>query len=235
MQPDQQTYRTPAMHWRMTPVHAYTITALCWIPFLAIVWLMTSGHTAVIDAAGLRYWRLQANLASIGPPWLTQMAGWITALGGVPILGATTLISAGALCRLGYRRDAALLCLTVLTGWIASTAMKAFFQKARPDIVPHLVEASGYSFPSGHSLNSAVVYISIALTFSAINEKLAPRIVLLTAAIVISLIIAWSRLWLGVHFPSDIAGGWLAGTGWAFLANTLLSRTTEERPRDHST
>ena len=95
------------------------------------------------------------------------------------------------------------------------------------EIVPHLTEAGGASFPSGHAFNSAVVYIAIALAFATLSARQSVRLAVIGTAIVLSLVIAWSRVWLGVHFPSDVAAGWLGGAGWAFLAAALLQRPAE--------
>ena len=100
--------------------------------------------------------------------------------------------------------------------------------RPRPQIVPHLTEAGGASFPSGHSFNSAVVYIAIALAFATLSARQSVRLTIVGAAIVLSLVVAWTRVWLGVHFPSDVVAGWLGGAGWAFLAAALLQRPAEK-------
>jgi undecaprenyl-diphosphatase len=86
------------------------------------------------------------------------------------------------------------------------------------------MEAGGESFPSGHSFNAAVVYIAMALAFASLSARHSVRYTLIGAAMVISAMIAWSRVLLGVHFPSDVTAGWLGGAGWAFLAAALLYR-----------
>jgi len=109
-------------------------------------------------------------------------------------------------------------------GWIVNTGLKHLIGRARPEIVPHLMEASGNSFPSGHSFNSAVVYLSIALAFAAISPRESVRLTIVATALVVSLLIAWTRVWLGVHWPSDVTAGWLGGVAWAFTASALLYR-----------
>jgi len=96
------------------------------------------------------------------------------------------------------------------------------------EIVPHLTEAGGASFPSGHAFNSAVVYIAIALAFATLSARESVRLTIIGAAIALSLLIAWTRVWLGVHFPSDVIAGWLGGAGWAFLAAAVLQRPAEQ-------
>jgi len=86
------------------------------------------------------------------------------------------------------------------------------------------MDVTGNSFPSGHSFNGAVVYIAMALAFAAISRRETVRATLIAGALAVSLIVAWSRVWLGVHWPSDVIAGWLGGAGWAFLASALLYR-----------
>src|SRR5690606_1539710 len=130
----------------------------------------------------------------------------ITALGGVMLRSLIALGGVAALFLLGLRRDALWLTATVLLGWLANSAAKLLFARARPDIVPHLMEAGGASFPSGHSFNGAVVCFALALAFMAVSERRRLRPVysrtIMATAIVTSLAIAWSRVWLGVHFPT---------------------------------
>jgi len=91
-------------------------------------------------------------------------------------------------------------------------------------IVPHLTEAGGASFPSGHSFNAALVYVALALAFAALSARRVVRWGLIGGALALSMAIALSRVWLGVHFPSDAVAGWCAGAAWAFTAAALLDR-----------
>ena len=129
-----------------------------------------------------------------------------------------------ALLFLRLRREATLLTLTIVGGWAVNSTIKALVGRPRPELVSHLTEAGGLSFPSGHSFNSAVVYISIALAFAALSPRQSVRATLVLAAMALTLAIALSRVWLGVHYPSDALAGWLGGAGWAFTAAALLYR-----------
>jgi undecaprenyl-diphosphatase len=115
--------------------------------------------------------------------------------------------------------------LTIAGGWLVNSAIKALVGRPRPEIVPHLTEAGGASFPSGHSFNSAVVFIAIALAFATLSSRQPVRLTIIGSAILLSLLVAGSRVWLGVHFPSDVVAGWLGGAGWAFLAAAMLRPT----------
>ncbi|MES2300865.1 MAG: phosphatase PAP2 family protein [Pseudomonadota bacterium] len=170
------------------------------------------------------FWRRGATLVPAGPAWVLEAVRDLTSLGGVLLRNMVALGALAALLFLRLRREAVLLAATIASGWIINTLIKVAVGRPRPLIVPHLTEAGGQSFPSGHSFNSAVVYIAIALAFAAISPRRSVRWTLVSLAIALSLAVAITRVWLGVHFPSDVAAGWLGGAGWAFLATAILHR-----------
>ena len=159
-----------------------------------------------------------------GPAWLLEAVRDYTALGGVLLRHIFAVAAAVALLFLRLRREAVLFALTVVGGWAVNSLVKGLVGRPRPEIVPHLMEAGGMSFPSGHSFNSAVVYIAMALAFAALSPRRAVRWTIVGTAMVLTLLVALSRVWLGVHFPSDAIAGWLGGAGWAFTASALLHR-----------
>lgn len=183
-----------------------------------------TGRSEGIDSAGLLFWRRGATLLPVGPEGLLEAVRDLTALGGVFLRNLIALGAIVALVFLRLRREAVLLAATIAGGWIVNTLVKLAVGRPRPLIVPHLTDAGGQSFPSGHSFNAAVVYIAIALAFAAMSPKRSVRWTLVSLAIVLSVGVAVSRVWLGVHFPSDVMAGWLGGAGWAFLAVAMLQR-----------
>jgi len=211
-----------ARSYRIDPRHALIAAAVCWAGFALIVWLVLSGRSAGFDALGLILWREGPGLVPHGPRWLLEWVRDFTALGGVLLRLLVTAGVLAALLLLRLRREAVLLLATIASGWVVNTALKALIGRPRPQIVPHLTEAGGMSFPSGHSFNSAVVYIAIALAFAALSRRESVRMALIAGAVVMSLLISLSRVWLGVHWPSDAAAGWLGGAAWAFTASALL-------------
>lgn len=184
--------------------------------------LVLSGHGSEIDSSGLLFWRRGADLVPAGPQWLLEAVRDLTALGGVLLRNLILIGVLAALLFLRLKREAVLLTATVMGGWLVNSLVKIAVGRPRPMIVPHLTEAGGQSFPSGHSFNSAVIYIAIALAFAAMSPRRSIRWTLIISAIALSIAIAISRVWLGVHFPTDVAAGWLGGAGWAFLASALL-------------
>jgi undecaprenyl-diphosphatase len=222
-----ETVTLPARGWRIDRGKALAVSALCWAGFLLLVWLVTTGGSAGFDKPGLLFWRTGVGLVPKGPPFLLEGVRDLTSLGGVLLRNLIALGAITALLFLRLRREAVLLALTVAGAWLVEGAIKSLVGRPRPEIVPHLTEAGGASFPSGHAFNSAVVYIAIALAFATLSARESVRLTVIGTAIVLSLVVAWSRVWLGVHFPSDVLAGWLGGAGWAFLAAALLQRPAE--------
>lgn len=214
----------PAHSWRIDPYHALIAAGLCWLGFLGMVIMVETGRTAGFDAFGLQFWRTGADLKPAGPPWLLEAVRDITALGGVLLRNLIAVAALVALLFVRMRREAVLLFATIVSGWIVNSLIKLTVGRPRPEIVPHLTEAGGMSFPSGHSFNSAVVFIAIALAFAAMSPRQPVRLTIIGSAVVMTLLVAISRVWLGVHFPSDVAAGWLGGAAWAFTASALLHR-----------
>ena len=146
----------------------------------------------------------------------------ITALGGVTLRNIAVLIGVTALMLIRQKRRAATLSLVILSGWLAETAVKYIVERARPDILKQLTHASGPSFPSGHSFNAALVVLALALAFKPFLNAPVLQKLLLCSAITLSLFIAYSRVWLGVHYVSDVMAGWLGGTAWALCSAPLF-------------
>lgn len=189
-----------------------------------MVIMVQTGRTAGFDGFGLQFWRTGADLKPAGPPWLLEAVRDMTALGGVLLRNLIAMGALVALLFLRMRREAVLLFATIVSGWIVNSLIKLTVGRPRPEIVPHLTEAGGMSFPSGHSFNSAVVFIAIALAFAAMSPRQSVRLTIIGSAIALTVLVAMSRVWLGVHFPSDVAAGWLGGAAWAFTASALLRR-----------
>lgn len=201
--------------------------ALCWTGLAVVTWLVLHGATGAFDRAGLLWWRA-ADGSPLGPRWLGEGVRDVTALGGVLLRNLFVLTAAAALLFLRLRRSAALLVATVAGGWAVNTLLKGLVARERPTIVPHLMEVGGMSFPSGHSFNGAVAWLAMALAFATLSNRHSVRWSVVVGALLLSACIAWSRVWLGVHYPTDVIAGWFGGIGWAFLAAALASRVMGE-------
>jgi undecaprenyl-diphosphatase len=214
----------PIHGWQIDRKKAILAGLLCWAGLGLIAYLVLTRRAGGLDAAGLLFWRTSPELTPAGPPLLIEMVRDVTSLGGVLLRNVLAIGAAVALLFLRLRGEAIWLAITVATGWLVNTGLKAVIGRTRPEIVPHLMEAGGASFPSGHSFNSAVVFIAVALAFATLSARPAVRLTIIGAAVAVSAAVAWSRVWLGVHFPSDVIAGWLGGAGWALLASALLHR-----------
>lgn len=156
-------------------------------------------------------------VAGMRRPWLTGIAVDITALGSITLV---TLISAIALCVLLSLKDhpaAWQLLLNSVGAGIWTELTKNIIERARPDEVTHLVQDSGFSYPSGHSLASASLYLTLAILAGRHLPTTKGRVLVFCLAAIIVLLVGMSRLYLGVHYPSDVASGILLGAAWALL------------------
>ena len=217
-----EAIRLPERGFTINRNKALVTAAVCWTGFALMVWFVLSGRTGGFDEWGLLAARSGDARDFAGSHLLLEIVRDTTALGGVFLRNLFAIGAVIALVFLKLRREAVLFALTVVGGWIANTAVKVLVGRERPEIVPHLMEAGGESFPSGHSFNAAVVYIAMAIAFAALSRRHSVRYTIIATAMVLSAMVAWSRVMLGVHFPSDVTAGWLGGAGWAFLAAALL-------------
>jgi undecaprenyl-diphosphatase len=152
-----------------------------------------------------------------GPAWVEETFRDLTGLGGVGVLGLLTLGTFGYLWLKGLRREAWLLLAAILGGLLVSLALKAGFQRPRPDLVSHGSLVYTASFPSGHSMLSAIVYLTGGAMLALVHRRRALRLYILGCAGLATLLVGLSRVYLGVHWPTDVLGGWAGGAAWAAL------------------
>jgi len=156
---------------------------------------------------GLRDWG--------SPSWLPKVAADVTALGGGVILTIVVLLATGLLAVQRLWLSAAATLAASISGGLVVSLVKTEVARPRPDLVDHLVQVSNMSFPSGHSANSAIVYLTLAGLASQVTVSAAARRYILVMAIIMVGAIGCSRVYLGVHWPSDVLAGWSFGTLWA--------------------
>jgi undecaprenyl-diphosphatase len=167
------------------------------------------GGTQAFDQRLLLAFRhSDANHAPLGPPPVQEAARDITSLGGTAVLTLVTLIAAGFLALDGKRHMAVFLCGSVLSGLAASTILKGVFDRPRPDLVPFSAYVSGGSFPSGHSMMSAVTYLTLGALLSRSHERKRVKAYFLLVAMVLTFAVGVTRVYLGVHWPTDVLAGW---------------------------
>jgi len=197
--------------------------------FVQIADAVTDGETNHFDNWAIRALRSPDNPAMpIGPEWLNEMMRDATALGGYGCLIFFTAAVAGYLHLDRKKHLAQVLVVSTVSGYLFSSLLKAVFQRPRPDIVPHLSYVASTSFPSGHSMNAAVVYLTLGTLLAASVQRTSLKIYVISLALFLTVTVGFSRVYLGVHYPTDIAAGWMAGIAWALLC-WLVARFLQRR------
>lgn len=155
-------------------------------------------------------------------------ARFVTAFGdGLPLTLA--MLAAGvALARLGGRRVALLPGAAALAGWLLSDTFKVAVSRPRPAASGWLVPVSGYAFPSGHTSSTAAGYLTVALLAAHLVTHVVVRRVVVTVAVVVPLLVGVTRVLLGVHWPTDVLGGWALGGAVAFATVLVVQLLAPE-------
>lgn len=204
------------------------------LSFLQLADEMVDGEMEAFDRSILLLFRDPADPDTvIGPAWMHEMVRDITALGSFSLLGLLVLGVCAYLYLAWMRSAAAFVLVSVLGGTLLSTVLKMGYNRPRPDLTT-MSEQFTASFPSGHAMLSAVTF----LTLGALLARFAPtrrlQILSIGGALVLTLLVGLSRLYMGVHYPSDILAGWCLGSAWALLCSSiaivLQRRGSVDRP-----
>lgn len=203
---------------------------------LGVLWLILNlagevleGDTLDFDKKMLSALRKADNPSQpIGPPWLELAAFDLTALGGPTILGLTVAAVVGYLLLHGLYRNAAFVFLASVGGWLLNDFLKELFARPRPQVVPHLRQVMSLSFPSGHALTSAAIFLTLGALLMRVAERRFVKFYIMSVALLATLLVGATRVYLGVHYPTDVLAGWLIGSSWALFC-WLLERSLERR------
>lgn len=212
------------------------VATLAFGVFMCIAVAVSAGITRGFDAWALLALRDPADASQpFGPAWLQETGRDFTALGSNGVLGALVLAGSGLLA-LARRRAAALLLLASFWGaLVLETAVKHWYARPRPELVPHATRVFTASFPSGHATVSAAVCLALALLLAQEGSERRFRMFAAAVAACLVALIGVSRVYLGVHWPTDVAAGWALGVGWAALCRVVLARDlfqlTLDRPQ----
>lgn len=189
---------------------------------------MLEGETGGFDRAVILALRNPADPSDpLGPRWFEEMARDITALGSMAVLTLVSLVVIGFLVMVRKTGAALLVAASVGGGTLLSILLKSAFERPRPDLVPHAVEVYTASFPSGHAMLTAVTYLTLGALLMRVQPRRRVKVYFLAVAAVVSLLVGVSRVYLGVHWPTDVLAGWCVGSAWAmgcWLAALWLQR-----------
>ena len=209
---------------RLMPVLMVALFAGAVYAFLAIADEVSENEIAEIDNFLFMLFRNPGNPAEpLGPAWFRETMTEITSLGGYPVLVILVGSVIGFLVVVGKFGPALFVSLSMISGTAVGHALKLIYDRPRPDLVEPLVNTHTASFPSGHATMSAIVYLTLASLIMRLVDETATRAYVLTVALLLTLAIGLSRIYLGVHLPSDVAAGWALGVAWASLSWLIVS------------
>lgn len=216
----------------------FSVAALfgCLFTFVEITDLVQEGDLHDSEQQWMRSLRLPDDPAvPVGPHWLKNICIDLSALGGVAVLALMTVLVAGYLLLERRYHSLGFLLLAALGGTVLNQVLKKWIGRERPDIIPHLAEVANASFPSGHSMLSSIIYLTLGVMLARSVESWKLKVYFISAALLVTLLIGLTRVYLGVHYPTDVLGGWTAGTAYAvfcaLLAHWLAQRGQVEPAR----
>lgn len=184
--------------------------------FGVIAQKVSEGRSFAFDQKIILALRDPANpSAPIGPAWVQETARDLTSLGSIIVLALITLGVLGYLFLARKRAAAWLMIVAVFGGIGLNDLLKLAFARPRPDLIYQAVRVFTSSFPSGHAELSAIAYLTIAALLAQSQSSFKIGVYFITLAALLTILIGVSRVYLGVHYPSDVLGGWCIGTAWA--------------------
>jgi undecaprenyl-diphosphatase len=192
-------------------------------------------ESGAFDRTILLAFRVPEHVAKpIGPAWLTSALLDVTSLGSPAIITLITIIAVAYLWVDGRNRLAILVAISIASGAIAEKIMKLGFDRARPEIVPHLAAVNSQSFPSGHAMLSAITYLTLGALLARAQSRWQIKVFILLTGVSITLLIGISRVYLGVHWPTDVLAGWVIGSIWAVVSWLVADRVAATpTPSEH--
>jgi undecaprenyl-diphosphatase len=188
-----------------------------WI-FVKVSEEVSDGNLHVFDHAIMMSLRVDGVPSRpVGAQWFPEAARDITALVSYSIVILVTVLVIGFLLLRRWVSEALLWFFTITWGGILSQVLKTVFQRERPDFAFHLTNVSTFSFPSGHAIFATLVYIPMGALLARSLSRRCSKIYCLFVGVLLAMLVGLTRIYLGVHFPSDVLAGWVAGSSWAML------------------
>jgi undecaprenyl-diphosphatase len=202
--------------------------------FINLAGKVLEGDTLAFDTQIMRALRSADDpTRPIGPSWMQNALEDLTAIGGSTVLGLVVLAVVGFMVLQRRYRTALFVLLTAITGELLNSGLKQMFNRPRPSIIPHLRDAFSTSFPSGHAMESAIVYLTLGAVLMRVAETRLTKIYILGIAMLLTMLVGASRVFLGVHYPTDVIGGWIVGFMWASVC-WLVSQRFETIDKEKS-
>jgi undecaprenyl-diphosphatase len=214
------------------------VTAMLLLVFGVIADEVLAGSTTGLDQAIILLFRGGPDNLSgpVGPPWVREMARDVTSLGSVAVLGIVSSIVVAYLFLTRSRAAALLVVVAVLGGVGVNSILKIQFARPRPDLFVPAAKVFTASFPSGHATFSAITYMTLAALLARMTTSRRLRYYFVAVAVVLTFMIGVSRVYLGVHYPTDILAGWCIGSAWALICWAIMTRLQQkgriDRPED---
>ena len=216
---------TRLIHTDAFTLAAFVLTIIAAWCFLEVADEVTEGETRRLDEWVVHSLRHPTDPSNpLGPPWLQEAVRDLTALGGITVLVLVIGAVAGYLWICRAYHSIWLVLSASLGGLLLSVLLKGIFQRPRPDLTPYLTHVALSSFPSGHSMNSAVVYLTLGLLLAQLSDRRRLKAYFIAVATLVTVLVGMSRVYLGAHYPSDILAGWTAGATWAGLCWLVARR-----------
>lgn len=204
--------------WTWSALVLAAISAALAVGFFSLSRAVVRGSTGDLDERILLAMRHADNLADpIGPRWVEEVGRDFTALGGVAVLSLISATAVTFFWLASMRRAAIYVGIASVGAILLATALKQSFDRPRPDLVPHGSMVYTSSFPSGHSTMAAAVYLTLGMVASRFVPRRRVKVLLIGVAILVTGAVGVSRVYLGVHWPSDVLAGWAVGTSWALV------------------
>jgi len=163
-----------------------------------------------------------------GPAWIADAVRDITALGSAAVLILFAVLVLGYLYLARRYRTILFMIVAIGGGEALNWALKEAFTRQRPNITPHLVQVHSLSFPSGHAMGSSIFYLTVGALLTQTVKRRREKIYIVAAAVLLTVLAGWSRVYLGVHYPTDVIGGWSVGTAWAIVC-WMVARWLRQR------
>ena len=224
--------------WTRTAMILAIVSAMLAIAFFTLSRAVVRGSTGDVDERILLAMRQADDVADpLGPDWVEEVGRDFTALGGVAVLSLISMTSVAFFWLASMHKAALYVGAASVGAILLSSGLKEAFDRPRPDLVPHGAMVYTSSFPSGHSTMSAAVYLTLGLVASRFVPRRRLKVLLIGVGIIVTAAVGVSRVYLGVHWPSDVLGGWALGTCWALVcwcvAIWLQDRGVIEQDLEH--